>query len=113
MHTKQVFARNLQLTTFLAAGWCFFMFFGVFFVFFMVVLGTNASCGTKEALFLNIFVFEYFWHSLFLRRFLAEFFFFSLMHDVPSSSTMGETHTWEMWDVGCWVRMSWHEHVQM
>ena len=56
---------------------CFFLFFcrflpffwprvGVFscflvFFFFMVVLGTNASCGTKEALF-----FEYFWHSLFL-----------------------------------------------
>ena len=40
---------------FLAAGWCFFMFFGVFFCFFMVVLGTNASCGTKEAWHLNIF----------------------------------------------------------
>ena len=36
----------------------------------MVVLGTNASCGTKEALF-----FEYFWHSLFLCRLPAEIFF--------------------------------------
>ena len=44
---------------FLAAGWCFFMFFLVFFCFFMVVLGTSASCGTKEALF-----FQYFWHSV-------------------------------------------------
>ena len=63
--------------------------FLVFFCFFMVVSGTNASCGTKEALF-----FEYFWHSLFLRRLLAKsfFLFFSLMHDVPSSSTMGNTH---------------------
>ena len=49
--------------------------FSVFFCFFMVVLGTNASCGTKEALF-----FEYFWHSLFLRRLLAECFFAFFPH---------------------------------
>ena len=47
----------------------------------MVVLGTSASCGTKEALF-----FEYFWHSLF-------------------SYTMGDTHVWEMWDSGFHVHM--------
>ena len=65
-----------------------FSCFLVFFCFFMVVSGTNASCGTKEAL-----VFENFWHSLFLRRLLAESFFsFFIMHDVPSSFTMGNTH---------------------
>ena len=42
-------------------------FFLVFCCFFMVVLGTNTSCGTKEALF-----FEYFCHSLFLRCILGE-----------------------------------------
>ena len=48
----------------------FSCFFWCFFCFFVVVLGTNASCGTKEALFS-----EYFWHLLFLRRLLAESFF--------------------------------------
>ena len=42
-------------------GLVFFNVLWCFFVFFMVVLGTNASFGTKEALF-----FEYFCHSLFL-----------------------------------------------
>ena len=83
---------------FLAAGWCFFMFL-VFFCFFMVVLGTAASCGTKEALF-----FEYFWHSLFLRRLLVECFFV-----FPSCMTYQVVRQWGthiygrcgMWDVGC------------
>ena len=57
-------------------GLVFFHVFLVFFCFFMVVLGTNASCGTKEALFF----FEYFWHSLFLRRLLAENFFVFFPH---------------------------------
>ena len=56
-------------------GLVFFHVFWCFFVFSMVVLGTNASCGTKEALF-----FEYFWHSLFLRRLPAENFFVFLPH---------------------------------
>ena len=50
------------------------MFFGVF-LFFMVVLGTKASCGTKEALF-----FEYFCHSLFLQRLLPENFLVFFPH---------------------------------
>ena len=42
----------------------------LFFCFFMGVLLTDPSCGTKEALFS-----KYFWYSLFLRCFLAVFFF--------------------------------------
>ena len=53
---------------FLHVFWCFFCFF-------MVVSGTNLSCGTKEPLF-----FEYFWHSLFVRRLLAESFFVFFPH---------------------------------
>ena len=70
-----VFVFFCRFWPFLAAGWCFFMFFGVFFCFFMVVLGTNASCNTKVALF-----FEHFWHSLFLRRLPAENFFVFFPH---------------------------------
>ena len=62
----------------------------------------------RKHCFLNIFGIpcfsDVFWQRIFL--------FFSLMHDVPSSSTMGNTHIWEMWDLGCYVHMSWHEHVQ-
>ena len=25
----------------------------------------------------------------------------------------GNTHIWEMWDLGYYVHMSWHEHVQL
>ena len=56
-------------------GLVFFHVFWCFFCFFMVVLGTNASSGTKEALF-----FEYFWHSLFLRRLPVENFFVFFPH---------------------------------
>ena len=94
--------------------WCFF---------FMVVLGTNASCGTKEALF-----FEYFWHSFFLRRILAECFFCFF----PSCMTYQVVLQWGthiygrcgMWDVGsvcdgmnmckceCKSMMTWQIEVQ-
>ena len=62
----------------------------------------------RKHYFLNIFGIpcfsDVFWQSVF---------FPSPMHDVPSNSAMGDTHVWEMWDVGCSVRISWHEHVQM
>ena len=78
LRKKRVFCFFCFFPPFLAVFGCGLLFFHVFwyfFCFFMVVLGTNASCGTKEALF-----FEYFWHSLFLRRPLAECFFVFFPH---------------------------------
>ena len=93
---KRIFCFFLFSSPFLAVfgrGLVIFHVFWCLFCDFIVILGTNASCGTKEALF-----FEYFWLSLFLRRLLAEcFLFFSLMHDIPSSKG-GHTY---MGDVGC------------
>ena len=81
-----------------------FSCFLVFFCFFMVVSGTNASCGTKEALF-----FEYFWHSLFLRRLLAESFFCFF----PSCMTYQVVLQWgtQMCNCACKSMMKWQIEV--
>ena len=85
-------------------GLVFFPCFLVFFCFFMVVSGTNASCGTKEALF-----FEYFWHSLFLRRLLAESFFCFF----PSCMTYQVVLQWgtHMCNCACKSMMKWQIEV--
>ena len=98
-----VFLFFLPFLAVFGRGLVFFMFFGVFF--FMVVSGTNASCGTKEPLF-----FEYFWHFLFLRRLLAESFFVFF----PSCMTyqvvlQSGTH---MCNYACKSMMKWQIEVQ-